>query len=358
MKRAILYGFVTAILILSSACSHQAQRGTYVWIDAPVNNLVLPEMQSVKIEGHAASPGGVTRVDVFIDGGLLTTLSVPIDGNDLAAFSTTWEGITRGNHVIQTVAYGSTGTTSEPDTVSITIGGETQQLISLTPEFTLTPTITPEISVTPTITPTYTSTPTKTSTTLPEAVILFWADPASIDAGRCTTLRWKVSNVSKVVFGGLEQPFTGSDDECLCEDRTYTLKVTLLDGTNVDYTADVNVRGTCVTEVPPDTTPPPVPVPQVPANSLSIACKASQSLVWLPVTDPSKIKEYQVRIQRSSDNINWSDLATSPITGLKDKTTTIPVECGWYYRWRVRAVDGVGNISDWSNWSTFIISLG
>lgn len=349
MKRAILYGFISVILLLSSACGYRAREGTYVWIDVPVNNLVLPDPQSVKIEGHAASPGGISRVDVFIDGALLTSIPIPSGSDDLAEFRTIWAATT-GTHAIQAVAYGSTGTTSESDTVSINIGG-VGSTISVTPEITVSPSVTPEIPVTPTITL------TPTPTARPEPVIQFWADPVSIEAGKCTNIRWNVSNVSRIVFGGVEQPFSGSDSECPCAGRSYTLTVTLLDGTTVERYANVEVSGSCATPVPPDTIPPPVPLPQVPADGLSIACKASQSLTWLPVTDPSKIKEYQVRIQKSSDNSHWTDISTSPITGLTDKTTTIGVECGWYYRWSVRAIDGAGNISGWSGWSDFVVNL-
>jgi hypothetical protein len=45
------------------------------------------------------------------------------------------------------------------------------------------------------------------------------------------------------------------------------------------------------------------------------------------------------------------------VNGIKDKKTTIPVECGWYYRWKVRAIDGKGNIGPWSGWSRFSITL-
>ncbi len=350
MKRAILYGFISILLLLSSACGYRAREGTYVWIDVPVNNLVLPDAQSIKIEGHAASPGGISQVDVFIDGTLLTSINIPSGDDELADFRTSWTATT-GTHTIQAVAYGSTGAASEPDTVSITIGGE-GAIVSTTPEITVTPTFTPEIPVTPTVTPTH------TPTARPEALIQFWADPASIEAGKCTNIRWNVSNVSHIVFGGVEQSFSGSDSECPCDDRTYTLTVTLLDGKTEERYTSVTVSGSCAAPVPPDTTPPPIPVPQVPFDGLSIACKASQSLTWLPVTDPSKIREYQVRIQKSSDNSHWSDTSVSPITGLTDKTTTIGVECGWYYRWSVRAVDGVGNISAWSAWSDFVINLG
>jgi hypothetical protein len=40
-----------------------------------------------------------------------------------------------------------------------------------------------------------------------------------------------------------------------------------------------------------------------------------------------------------------------------DDKASIQVECGWYYRWRVRARDGAGNSSVWSNWATFSVTL-
>jgi hypothetical protein len=94
----------------------------------------------------------------------------------------------------------------------------------------------------------------------------------------------------------------------------------------------------------------------VPANGLSIACKAAQSLVWLPVNDPSGISTYQVEVQRHAGDNNWQAAPGGDIS-LTDKTTSVPIECGWYYRWRVRAVDGVGNVGEWSGWSNFAITL-
>jgi len=41
-----------------------------------------------------------------------------------------------------------------------------------------------------------------------------------------------------------------------------------------------------------------------------------------------------------------------------DKQMNLSVECGWYYRFRVRAIDGVGNVGAWSGCSTFSIALG
>jgi hypothetical protein len=33
------------------------------------------------------------------------------------------------------------------------------------------------------------------------------------------------------------------------------------------------------------------------------------------------------------------------------------VECGFFYRWSVRARDGAGNLSAWSPWSQFSVVL-
>lgn len=128
-----------------------------------------------------------------------------------------------------------------------------QTLINpLTPTLTWTPTLTSTITATPTLTLTPTFTPTFTATFPPQPVIQFWADPAEINAGSCTNLRWNVQYVESVYFGGVEQPFIGSDLECPCKDSTYTLTVNLWNGTQVTRQASVNVSGSCATATPVD----------------------------------------------------------------------------------------------------------
>jgi hypothetical protein len=187
-------------------------------------------------------------------------------------------------------------------------------------------------------------------------LIQFWADPPEIEAGACTTIHWHVENVQRVIFGGIDQPFDGSYEDCLCANQRYTLTVVNQDGTEEKHRVDIAVNGECVTPEPVDSEPPPAPTPAVPADGLSIACEASQSLVWLPVDDPSGIATYQVQVQRHAGDNNWQ-AAPGGDKNVNDKTTSVRVECGWYYRWHVRAVDGVGNVSEWSGWSTFAITL-
>ncbi len=334
-------GLETLLLfaLLTTGCQAQTS-GASVWIDAPINALSLATPQTLPIEGHASSPEGIARVEIYVNEALLAEVSdLPGEGT-LFSYQTSWTPEGPGEYRIMVIAYGTNGTASAPDTALVVIGRVTEI---------------PEIS--PTWTPTLPPTPTFTPTTPPpaETVIEFRADPETIAAGECSDLHWNVSNALKVVFGGTERPLSGSDSVCTCENQQYPLKVTHMDGQEEIVYVQVSVTGTCT---PTDSDPPPAPSQAVPANGLSIGCRASQTLTWLPVSDPSGIAEYQVEVQRSSDNATWSNAPGSPITGLSDKTTSISTECGWYYRWRVRAVDGAGNVGNWSGWSTFSITLG
>jgi hypothetical protein len=294
-----------------------------VWIDVPLDGLSFPEVQTIDIEGHAASPEGLERIEVWIDGDLLNRIeSPPMEGN-LARFEVSWTPPGEGEYNIQAIAYSLEGVLSPTDSVRVRFGGPT-----------------------PTLVP-----PTDTPTPVPQSEVVFYAEPAEVSAGFCADLIWRAEEVESVVFGGIEQPLEGSFRTCPCETEYYTLTVNWLDGNQSEIPLELPVTGTCE-----DTTAPPAPSPQVPQDGLTLSCRSSQSLVWLPVEDESGIEYYQVEVQTHSGDNNWSHIGGSPFT-VYDKTTTVTVDCAWYYRWRVRAVDGADNIGDWSAWSTFTITL-
>ena len=337
-----------------TACGSQAPSGgTYVWIDVPLNGITVPEGQPVKLEGHASNPNGTDRIEVFINGQIIHTISNLPTTNNLSAFEYSFMPPQPGEYIIQVVAYASIGEASEMDSARIIVGQPT--VISTDTPTPLPPTDTPTpfISITPTFTPTSTDTPTP----IPDApVVNYYPYPPEIAAGDCSRLVWHVENVQSVVFGGASQPFDGSYEVCICETQYYPLTVTYLDGRSEVFRSEVRVTGVCATPVPADTTPPPVPQPQVPSNGLTIACKASQTLAWLPVDDSSGISGYKIEVQRHSGDNNWQNVTGSPF-GSTGKTMELTVECGWYYRWRVKAIDGKGNQSNWSNWFQFVIQL-
>jgi hypothetical protein len=325
------------ITLVASSCGGADPSGTYVWIDVPQDGLSYPDVQPVKVKGHAAGRNGVVRVELYVDGDLWTAIDDPPTEDDLASFQAEWLPPGPGSYTIHAVAYGSDGTPSEYDQARITLGMETPMPVIEA---------VPIISITPTLTDTPTPPPVS------GASIAFWADPESIDAGSCADIKWQVDEVKSVVFGGVEQPFEGSYKACLCHSETYTLTVTHLDESVEKPKVYLNVVGSCA-----DTTPPPSPLQAVPANGLSLSCRSKQDLVWQPVSDESGISQYQVQAQRHSGDNNWKEVTGSVFGGISGKTLNLSVDCGWYFRWKVRAVDGEGNVGPWSGWWNFVVNL-
>lgn len=361
MKIRVFYIFILLMAVILSACSRIPQDETAVWIDVPVDRLTFDELQAIKIKGHATAPESVERVDIYINDTLLTTISDLEQTGRLASYQTTWTPADYGIYMIMAFAFGSDGSSSEPDLALVTFSKDV--VVELSTTEVTTPTL-----YTKTIIPSITPSPEDTVTD--EVSVEFWADPLPVPAGGCTTIYWEAQGVSNVIFGGVAQPMTGSYRMCgVCQEQNYRLVVTHLDESEETLWVNITISGTCATmtltmtpiptptPTPWDNTPPPIPAPYVPADGLSLSCRSSQALTWLPVTDPSGIREYRVEVQRSSDNSIWNIAPGSPIHGILEKTTQISVECGWYYRWHVQAVDGAGNICAWSSWSYFSITL-
>jgi len=185
-----------------------------------------------------------------------------------------------------------------------------------------------------------------TDTPVSPAQISFRADQTSIEQGQCTTLRWDVENATAVYLDGDGVMGHDSRQVCPAQNQTYTLHVEAAQGGG-DRQVTIQVSA------PQDTTPPPVPAPAVPANGLSIGCKANQNLVWVPVDDPSGIAGYYVKLELQVKKGEYQSVrGWGPVGG---KQVEADVQCGVIYRWAVRAQDKAGNTSDWSGWSLFSV---
>lgn len=186
------------ISLLINGCGSAPSDGILVWIDVPMDGLAFPEVHAVNIEGHASGSDGVSHVELYINGDHWTMIEDPPTEGTLASFQTEWMQTSPGRYTIHAIAYGSDGTASQFDETEISFGEVTP-----TPVITVTPV--PEEPITP-------PAPAESS-------IQFWAEPDTIEAGECTTIHWRVENVQRVIFGGVEQPFEGSYQDCLCENQ-------------------------------------------------------------------------------------------------------------------------------------------
>jgi hypothetical protein len=344
------------ILIISSGCAGQVpSSGLFIWIDVPVNGVEIPPGQPLNIEGHASGSGGVTKVEIWINGDEVAVIEPPRVEENLAKYSMTWMPPGPGEYTIQAVALSAVGAHSQPDIRRVYVLGET---VEDTPTTTLVSTATTIATVTPV------ASLTPTGTTTPGVDIEFWADPPQISAGGCTNIRWSVENALLVMLGSTAVQDEGYYEACLCDDQVYTLTVMHMDNSEEQRQLTVQVNGTCdtptptETEVPPDNTPPPAPSPYLPANGISVDCATLAGVAWDPVSDPSGIDEYQVQVGIILGGGKTSPHPNSPWQGLSATGLKVPVDCGAVYQWRVRAVDGAGNIGVWSNWSEFGVNMG
>lgn len=360
-----------ALLLLVAAgaalsCARAVETGPRVWIDFPRDGASGPPNVPVSIVCHAAAPKGVAEVVLAINGGEYRRSAPSEAGATFTQVTMDWLPAGPGVYVLQVTAYDTGGTASSPDTITIRLGGPTPagREIPVTPSpgatetptpeatATATPTATvtatPSATATPAPTTTPTSSPTATPTTFPPAHAKFVTDRGSVVAGECALLQWWVENATAVYLNG--EGVAGEGTRSVCPDgtTTYTLHVEAPSG-NIDQQITITVTA------PPDSTAPPVPVPQVPAEGLVIACRSTQTLAWLPVTDPSGIAGYDVRLQHQVSAGVWED--DQAWDQVADKQVTVGVECGLFYRYRVRAKDGAGNYSVWSAWRHFSLEL-
>ena len=335
-----------ALTIGVTSCAQQGEALPSVWIDSPPDGAPLPSGGTVTVISHASARQGVAEVVLSINGTAYRRDAPASPGTEYVQVSQDWMPPRDGTYAVQVQAYDMSGQASNIASVTVRVG-EAQEGITPIPAVIVEQTLTP------------TTTPTATSTQLQGAVIQFWAEPAQVQAGACTSIRWHVENASRVTFGGADQPFDGSYQTCLCDDEHYTLTVIQLDGIEAKQSLDVNVIGVCETPTSPppaqDTTPPSIPSPTVPSNGLALSCRATQHLVWLPVSDESGISAYYVKLEMEMTPGNWQSAGGyGPVT---DKQVSVNIQCGVFYRWMVRAQDGAGNTSDWSAPSLFSVNI-
>jgi hypothetical protein len=363
-----------------------AQAQSRAWIDFPRNGANIPVGASVTVVSHAYADDGVTEVLLSVNG-LAYRRDPPgaaAAGDEFVEVRQEWIPAGPGLTTLEVRAYDAAGRISGADAITVRVTGDATPATEVPTEpppleptatptwtpsplptatstatstptatattFTPTDTPTPRPTRTPTREPTRTPTrePTRTPTPFLPVEVSFRADQESITAGACTTLRWDVEHATAVYLDNVGVVGHGTREVCPASTTTYVLRVEAPSG-------NVNRSVTITVHPPADTTPPPVPQPYVPADGLLIGCTTEQMLAWLPVTDPSGVT-YGVQLERQITATQWQ--LVHEWVSLADKQIEADVQCGVYYRWRVCARDGAGNISAWSEWYTFSINLG
>ncbi len=390
------------------SCGEEVPTVPRAWIDFPREGSTLQAGSPVSVISHAYSREGVAEVLLSVNGEAYRRDLPEQPGDPFSDITQEWIPETEGVYTLQVTTYDTAGETRSQASVSVRVVNAMAAVQKetpvppaepavpptdaptpptdepLPPDTPFPPTDTPTPTGTPwpltntptptytpqpptnTPTPTYTSqpptdtptptytplpptnTPTPTNTSWPPAQVDFRADDTSLVQGECTTIYWDVEYATAVFLNGGGVVGHGTQQVCPADTTTYDLHVKA-PGSNVDRSITVEVSA------PSDTTPPPIPSAAVPADGLEIDCKSSQTLAWIPVSDPSSPVVYYVKLERQVSPGKWQPVHEwGPLSG---KQVEAKVDCGLYYRWTVRARDSAGNDSDWSPLSHFSIRL-
>ncbi|HHS96976.1 MAG TPA: hypothetical protein ENK08_03630, partial [Chloroflexi bacterium] len=170
MGRKVFIGVALILIVGLTACRGEAPveigAAHQAWIDAPLDGARVPPGATLPVMAHGSMPGGVTRMELLVDGEPVTDLQVVTLAEGLQEGRGTWTPPGEGTFRLRVRATGADGATATSAAVRVIVGG-------VVPEEDVTPTSTPEpegatVTPTPTLSPTPTPTPiTPTPTATP-----------------------------------------------------------------------------------------------------------------------------------------------------------------------------------------------
>lgn len=216
IKRWGLYlGVAFLVVVVGSSCSG-ASGGKRIWIDDPLDGERLP-VDTVVIHSTSSSLSGAAEITLYVDGVAVVT-DKPGGSGDLISHSQPWDPPGPGSYQLQVGLATGDGDSLRSRKITLHIGEVTP---TVTPTSHASPT--PEITNTipPSLTPTLPSTPTLTP--VPEVSIHFNADRYTIQAGECTTLRWRVEYADRVRLNGASTAVENAREVCPEETKAYQL---------------------------------------------------------------------------------------------------------------------------------------
>ncbi len=327
-----LLAALTALAL--AGCARAAATQPLAWIDVPASGAVVVVGQTVEVYSHAYAPAGVAEGMLAVNGEPYRREPAIEPGAPLAEFRQTWVAGEPGSYRLTFTAYDMAGAASQPAITSLTV--ITQP----------TPTPTPE--------------PTPTPTPVPLAVE-FSAERASLTAGECTRLLWRVEGAGVVLLDGADVDPEGQREVCPAATTTYRLQA-------FSETGSEERLVTVTVSPPPDTVGP--TVTGLGHNPEYIwggtMCGPTEATVSVTVSDPSGVAavELHYRVVRGSEQGQWRVLSMARAGGgsysrvltLADLSASLPLYGDDVVEYYVVARDSVGNVSQ-SGTRSFLVRL-
>jgi len=370
-EKILLFPFVMITLaLLIAGCSLPAVAPTptvvvavaevapSVAIIQPSNGAQVHIGEQIDIRVAVADAGGASTLMLESNGVLERnyTFHNPLK---LGSVHIPWKAPQAGAYTLRAYLATSRGDTIASEPVTINAAGE------LTPTITETATATVTSTITTTLTPSLTSTSTSTpTTTFTPTITLTWTITPSRTLGPpmatansdtyCFFGPGGGYDIASTLYQGQTAPIIGRNEEYtwwLIQDVNSPAQCWVA---NTEVTTSGDISRVPVVQAPPTSTPtptatqPPVPAPRPISPSGTVDCTKYVTLRWEAVSHPNGIDHYEwVLVGPRGSQSSGSTRVTS---------VDVPVTCGGAtYTWRVRAVDGKGNIGTYSNDMQFTV---
>jgi len=357
----VLLGLVTAIL----SCA-PVEAGPRAWIDWPRDGFETTPGTTVTLIAHGYAEKGVGEVRLNVDTQPYRVVSPEQAGEQFVEVSMEWLADEPGTYLLSVTALDANGQASNPASVAVSVTGDRPGLTltptPLTTAVTMTvgsptvapPTGTPEEPPVATATspPPTTGTPVPpTATPLPPRIVSFEVNRSQITSGECVRFDWRIDgSPTAIYFDGEGVTSPDSRDRCPTATKEFELRA---EGTGGGDTERLTVVVVQPSPTPQDTEGPPAPSLVQPTGGIELPCD-DVALDWNPVSDPSGINTYYVKVEKTAGSPEPGGWTT---TNTQFTIPAVWLECGQGYRWAVRAEDGAGNSGPWSSWGTFSVSL-
>ncbi len=151
-------------------------------------------------------------------------------------------------------------------------------------------------------------------------------------------------NTSTATLPADDEPDGSQDEDDPAESTATRTPPSETDATDTPAAETTASAEPSTTATPEDSTVPPAPELLEPEDTLVLDCVDTVILSWAEVEDESGITGYDWILEESPDNSE--DSYTSNSSGTTEETAVEieEIRCDMWYRWRVRAVDGAGNV--------------
>ena len=335
----ILCAALFLVVLALVGCAASSTQGPTAWLDEPLDGAALP-LEPTEIMAHASDADGVTSLEFYVNGALL--VRSPAEGGMLADATVGWNPSRSGVYTIAARATDSQGNVGPYAEAEVTVGtvqasptprptGQpTEEVVTQATPTPRTPsspgpTMTPRVPTATPRQPTATSIPATrtplppTATPQPPArraeIAYFEANPSTINAGGCSTIRWGVDYAAAVYLDG-EGVFDHDERQvCPATTTTYTLQATSGGG---DDTRSVEVTviqaptpTPIVTAIVVDTDPPYVSDLEADPDSIMETgwqCTGGQTTVSVFADDPSGVAGVRAywSIESQSGQVNMT----------------------------------------------------